>query len=325
MLILKNKKASILIYAIVLTIIALILASVLLSNRLSLYSNQVYYKLNTRFFNQIKSNNTLNYDNIIKTNTDGGWFVDIYSGSGANIRCRIQSDWTYLVEWDDWIKNGWDWYDDNCNSDNYLWSNTWTIRYMSGFEDNDNIARKNLIWIIVPWQQKNIFWNNSKIEEFIDENPNNIDIYNKTLSWVTNWYLYLNLSTWSLLTLIEYDKNRYNNTFEIKEIASFTWIVSWSWYIENNSNILSLNSITWSNTFSFNFKDSWYLLFLTNTGTNLINYSLSWFENTWSWIYLNPINDYLASTWSIEILGYDVVINDSWNIFWKMLKKVFEK
>jgi len=33
---------------------------------------------------------------------------------------------------------------------------------------------------------KNIFWNNKKIEEFIKENPNNIDTFNKTLSGITD-------------------------------------------------------------------------------------------------------------------------------------------
>jgi len=33
---------------------------------------------------------------------------------------------------------------------------------------------------------KNIFWNNKKIEEFIEENPNNTDTFNKTLSGITD-------------------------------------------------------------------------------------------------------------------------------------------
>jgi len=325
MLILKDKKASVLIYSIVLTVISLLLASVLLSNRLSLYSNQNYYKLNNRFLNQIKSNNTLNYNFLIKTNSDWNWFIDNYSWSWVDIKCRLQADWSYFIEWNSGSINISDWYDDNCDNDDFLSTNSWWLYYTWIIEDNDNLARKNLIWIIVPNQQKNIFWNNSKIEEFIEENTNNSDIFNKTLSWITDWNLFLNLSTWALLTLIEYDKTRFDDFWEIREIKSFTGVVYWSWYIDNNSNILELNSSTWANTISFNFSGSWYLLFLTNTGSNLINYSLSWYENTWSWIYLNPINDDINNTWAIEILGYDVIINSEWNIFWKMLKKVFEK
>jgi hypothetical protein len=67
---LEGKKASVLIYTIVLTTISLILASVLLSTNSSLVNTQKYYKLNTQFFNQIKSNNTLNLDYLKKLNSD---------------------------------------------------------------------------------------------------------------------------------------------------------------------------------------------------------------------------------------------------------------
>ncbi len=317
----KNKKASILIYTIILTAISLLLASVLLSNKMSLINTQKYYKIKTQFFNQIKWNNTLNLDNLIKLNSNWSGFLDNISWSWADIKCRLQMDWNYLVEWNSWTLLWGDWRDDNCNDDNYLWTNSWNL-----IEDDDNLARKELIWIIKWWQNKNIFWNNKKIEEFIENNPNNVDIFNKTLSWVVDWNLFLDISSWGILTLIEYNKNRYETFWEIKEIKSFTWVVSWSWYIEQNSNVLSLNTNTWANTVNFNFSWSWYLLFLTNTWTNLISYWLSWIENiTWSWIYLNPINDDINNTGSIEILWYDVIIDNEWNIFWKMLKKVFLK
>ena len=316
-----NKKASVLIYAIVLTTISLLLASVLLHSNSTLISTQKYYKINTQFFNQIKSNNTLNFDYLQKLNSDWSGFLDNYSWSWADIKCRIQWDWTYFVEWNSGSISGSDWRDDNCDDDNYLATSSWNL-----IEDNDNKARKELIGIVLPEQMKNIFWNNKKIEEFIEDNPNNIDSFNKTLSWVNNGYLYLNVNTGSILTLIEYDKARYNNFNELREIKSFTWAVSGSWYIEKNSDILSLNSSTWANTYNFNFSGSWYLLFLTNTGSNLIDYNLSGLEkNTGSWIYLNPINDDINNTGSIEILGYDVLINKEWNIFWKMLKKIFLK
>ena len=326
-----NKKASILIYTIVLTTISLILATILLSNKDLLLNNYKYYKINSELLNQIKSNNVINYDYLIKTNSDWSGFVDDYSWSWANIHCRLQWDWSYFIEWDEWRKNVSDWFDDNCNSDNFLWNNSGSVDYMNGFQDNDNLARKQLIWIVVPWQQKNIFWNNEKIKDFIDNNPNNTDNFNKKLSGVTNWNLFLNINTWAILTLIEYNKTRYDDFWEIKEIKSYTWVVSWSWYIaiEIHSNILKLKSNIFNplvNNYDFNFSWSWYLLFLTNTWSNLINYNLSGFEqSTWSWVYLNPINDDISNTWSIEILWYDVKINNEWNIFWKMLNKVFLK
>lgn len=324
-----NKKGSVLIYAIVLTTIALLLSVVLLANNAAMINTQKYYKLNTQFFNQIKSNNILNIDYLKKLNSDWSGFIDNYSWSWADIKCRLQADWSYFIEWNSGSISGSDWLDDNCNNDDYLASNSWGLYYTWHLQDDDDLARKQLIWIVVPDQQKNIFWNNKKIEEYIDENPNNYNSFNKTLSWVTNWNLYLDVSTWALLTLIEYDKNRYDKYSEIKEIKSFTWVVSGSWYIKKNpvTKLLELDKNPPPGLeYSFNFSWSWYLLFLTNTGSNLISYNLSWYEkNTWSWIYLNPINDDVSNTWSIQILWYDVIIDKKWEIFGKMLEKVFDK
>jgi len=261
-----NKAASVLIYTIVLTTISLILATILLSNKISLYNNQIFYKLNSRFFNQIKSNNMINFDNMKKINPT----LDIFEIS-----------------------------------------NTW--------------ARSQIVWIVIPNQQKNIFWNNKKIEDFIDENPNNDDGINKKISLISDWNLFLDVSSDSKITFIEYEKDRFDNFWEIKEIKSFTGLVNWSGFIENNNWNLYLTWELDSNTISFDFSSKGYFLFLTNTGSDLITYSLSGFENTGSWIYLNPINDDNSNTWSIEFLGYDVILRNNWNIIWKMLKKVFEK
>ncbi|MDQ7022416.1 MAG: hypothetical protein Q9M97_02620 [Candidatus Gracilibacteria bacterium] len=325
-----NKKASILIYAIVLTTIALLLSSVILSNNVTLINTQKYYKLNTQFFNQIKSNNTLNIDYLKKLNSDGGGFIDLTSGSGSDIKCRLQGDGSYLIEGNSGSINISDGYDDNCNSDNYLGNNSGSISYMDGFIDNDDLARKELIGIVVPGQQKNIFWNNKKIEEFIEENPNNINnSFNKTLSGVTDGKLFLNISSGALLTLIEYDKDRYSEFGEIKENKTSTGIISGSGYIKAKPPLevleLDMNPPE-GHIYQFDFVSNGYLLFLTNTGSNLISYNLSGDEKTTgSGIYLNPINDVISNTGSLSILGYDIIINDRGEIFGKMLEKVFDK
>lgn len=322
-----NKKASVLIYTIILTSISLILATVLLSTSSSLISIQKFYDINNQFYNQISSNNQISVDYLKKLNSDGGGFEDIYSGYWANISCRLQADGSYFVQWDSGSILWSDWFDDNCDNDNYRVSSSVNPEHIDNFEDNDTLARKQLRWIIIPKQQKNIFWNNNEINRIITMNQNNEQyINNVPLEHVTSWNLFLNVSTWALLTLIEYDRGRYYLFKEIRQINSFTWMVYWSWYIELNLNNLSLNPNIWTNTYNFDFTHKWYLLFLTNNDSDLIHYTLSWSENhSGSWLYLNPIIDDATNTGAIEVLWYDVIINEKWEIFWKMIKKIFLK
>ena len=66
--------------------------------------------------------------------------------------------------------------DDNFNSDNYQAGSTWNTYYPNNFQDDDNLARKLIYSYITPnsWFV-NIFWSNSNIAEFINDNSNNND------------------------------------------------------------------------------------------------------------------------------------------------------
>jgi hypothetical protein len=55
----------------------------------------------------------VNLDKIY--NSNGTWIVDLLKWSWANIKCRIQWDGTFLLEWDNWSVAWNDGIEDNCN------------------------------------------------------------------------------------------------------------------------------------------------------------------------------------------------------------------
>ena len=385
----KNKKASIFIYSILLVTLALSLWLMIMNNSSILISNQNYYEKERLNYNNINSKIDLFQKKIIETNSDWSWFIDniwcpkdftmswttvkwtnidtslIFSGSlYEKFYCSWFFNW-YKIKfffnsnYDDFNKaeyktknlviNSWslswnfsdsentlldlenknnyyysDNIDDNFNSDNYIWTNSWITYYPENYEDNDDFVRKNINGLVIPNSIQNIFWNNHKIEKYIDKNINNTWSLNINLWKVENWNLFLEINNNLDFKIIEYSKQRFQNFNEIKKNYTYTWSISWSWYIEKIWNTLSLNTSTGANTYNFDFKNLWYIFFLENkSSSDFISYNLSWINNTWSGIFLNPINDTGINTFSA--LGYDVLISEKWTLSSKILEIVKEK
>jgi len=385
----KNKKASIFIYSILLVTLALSLWLMIMNNSSILISNQNYYEKERLNYNNINSKIDLFQKKIIETNSDWSWFIDniwcpkdftmswttvkwtnidtslIFSGSlYEKFYCSWFFNW-YKIKfffnsnYDDFNKaeyktknlviNSWslswnfsdsentlldlenknnyyysDNIDDNFNSDNYIWTNSWITYYPENYEDNDDFVRKNINGLVIPNSIQNIFWNNHKIEKYIDKNINNTWSLNINLWKVENWNLFLEINNNLDFKIIEYNKQRFQNFNEIKKNYTYTWSISWSWYIEKIWNTLSLNTSTGANTYNFDFKNLWYIFFLENkSSSDFISYNLSWINNTWSGIFLNPINDTGINTFSA--LGYDVLISEKWTLSSKILEIVKEK
>ncbi len=193
-------------------------------------------------------------------------------------------------------------------------------------EDNDNYVRKNINWIIYPKYNKNIFWNNHKIEDYINKNPNNTDNFNVKLWDVDNWFLNMELNGNAQLKIIRINKDRYKNFKEFEKTLILTWTINaWNGYIKSNSGALEISNNIWE-AYSFNFKTHDYILMLENLDeNNMIKYNINWTNHDWKWIYINPINDSNTNQKWFKILGYDIIINNRWNIMWKMLEMVWKK
>ena len=233
---------------------------------------------------------------------------------------------TTLISFDTQGTGWWDDIDDNMNSDNYKGSSTGTINYAFGYEDDDVLPRKTFWWNIPVWYKYyNIFWNNYKTADFIDNNPYNSLWHSKKISEVWTGYIYLDTyntdntdtSTFDL-KIIQFDKQAYKdmntllpiNSWEGKGIDNFVW------YIQLSSTWnLSLEYYKTGNEFPFNFKDYDYSIFVTNKNSSGdISYILTAETESWTGIYINPINDSLS--WTIEVMANHMLMGWEKNFIW---------
>jgi len=252
---------------------------------------------------------------------------------------EFDDDDSTLISFDEQWTGWWDKIDDNMNSDDYKWwsiDDNWNyIEYAFWYEDDDILPRKTF-WGNVPvWYQfYNIFWNNYKTNDFIDNNPYNNIWYSKKISEVGTGYLYLDTYNTDNkdnsvfdLKIIQFDRDKYKQlntllpvkSWEGKDINNFVWYIqlsdTWS---------LSLAYYKTWKEFPFNFKDNDYAIFITNKNkSGDISYILKWETDTGSWIYINPINDSL--TWTVEVMANHMLMGWEKNFIWNNFIVVWAK
>lgn len=285
-------------------------------------STKAYYNSNSDSFYCLWNFNS--YDLILNYNNTFTWFTDvtynfwwcelallwwIYSCTADN------SDNTIISFTED---NSLSWIDSNFNSDDYSPNSSWSIEYPNLYLDDDDLARKTIYWYIAnnSWLY-NIFWNNYKTNDYIAKNSNNDNTLSAKIWDVTDWLLYLDIDNAYKIKIIEFDRLAYKNYKKLSnknewEWESLTWAI---WYITYDSWI----TLSWSlsGAMKFDFKDKDYAIFLSFTWSSdnildMSRYKLTWKNASWSWIYLNPINDSNPS--DIKYLWSDIIIDD-WNYF----------
>jgi hypothetical protein len=238
-----------------------------------------------------------------------------------NTLISFDSTW---VGWNDNI-------DDNFNSDDYKVGSTWSILYPGWFQDDDVIPRLTIFWDVRDSKvYQNIFWSNYKTNAFIDKNTNNNDGLNLKMWDITDWNLYLDFFSDSKnikfdLKLYEFDHNAYKNdntlllnkSYEIKDLTMNSWFIQYGW------GSLWLSTTRTVNTFPFDFKNKDYALFVINKLPSNLSYRITWESSTWTWLYINPIDDSL--TWSIESLSNHMIIWDEKNFIWEQFIIVWNK
>ncbi len=244
-----------------------------------------------------------------------------------------------LISFDKQGTGGWDKIDDNMNSDDYKWWSTddwWVyINYAFWYEDDDIIPRKTF-WGNVPinYNLYNIFWNNYKTNDFINNNSYNDSSYSEKISNV--WTGYVHLDTYNTdntgksifdLKIIKFDREKYKNLNTLLPIKSWEGkdIDNFIWYIQLSSTwSLSLSYYKTGNEFPFNFKDNDYAIFLTNKNESWdISYILTAETDSWTGIYINPIND--SFTWTIEVMANHILMWWEKNFIWENFVVVWPK
>ena len=265
--------------------------------------------------------------------------LQIYFNSDITDFDRARYDWSYITisGWQ-WIFNDWDstkidfssssysnWddLDDNLNSDNYIWTSTWTVNYPNNYLDNDDLARKTLFWYVpyTSWFKK-VFWNNKKTIEYIDKNTNNTWSLVEKIWLVWSWALYLDIDKAYEIKLVEFNRNLYSDFRELHVLNFLTgsndgWNI---WYLQND---LTLSGSTWS-AYDFNFKDKDYALFLRTTWTWTLLYKIKWLDlDTNKSIYINTIDD--SEDNIISYLWNEIFINEDGQYISKQSEIFFSK
>lgn len=218
---------------------------------------------------------------------------------------------SFNTSWLWWIDD----IDDDLNSDNYNVMSTWTILtgeyYPWDYQDDDVTHRKKIFWFLEPYSDfYNIFFNNQSIIEFIDDNTNNDDDLNVKLWDVDDWLVILGLE-WPLdVKLVKFNKGLYDSESLLSADEIYNWSsLIWYWYLNLLSWALSMQeNISW-NEFVFDFKNNYYWIFLKNNSPDYVSFNLSAETQTWTWIYINPVQD---DGDDILYLWSDIIIDKSW-------------
>ena len=229
------------------------------------------------------------------------------------------SDTTFLKL--DWSHLSWDNYDDDSNSDDYRTGSTGSIDYPDWYGDNDSLARTLLYWYASPDAQwVNIFWNNYKTKQYIEDNSNNDDdIYGKAST--SSWYIYVDADRSFDIRVVEFDTQAYSDFNQLRPISSIEFrspTGAW-WYIQADASL----SVVPSEWYQFDFPNKDYAIFINNTWSGVLLYQVSSIDIvSWSGLYINPIKD---DTTIIRTLGNDIHIDQQGNYISKQTELITAK
>lgn len=274
-----NRKASIIVYVMVLLTFAIGFSYLVLSNLETMNNNINLSKINNFERKTLYANAILNLENDKKLNSDGSLNLD--------------TGWVNWVNWINWL----DWINDDANDDNFkVTPSQWS--YPDDYFDNDADARKNIFWTILENKLRvNIFANSKESNDMILENVNNVnptELLNnsspdfKKLPEIENANFEINFL----------NKENFSGTIEIVKISKTSWEKETKKIDFQNSLALIQN---------LDFKNNYYQLFL-NVDSGFETKDLLYKISEKSWAYINPIRDDLD--W-IEIYQ-NIVFNYAW-------------
>jgi len=239
-----------------------------------------------------------NYDNFSNAEYRGSYVTLTWTMFWEPNFSWLDTDSTQITFLNNWtnLKNI-DNIDDNFNSDDYrvvsTWSSSTGVLYPNNFIDDDVLPREVIFWYI--WAKsifKNILWSNDKINTFIANNSNNDDILHEKMWNVGSWMVILTVNWNYDLKLVKFSKSDYNNLNTLRSLEVLNWInLTWNWYIQNNSKVLSTSITKTWNEYIFDFKNNDYALFLKNIWQTNLSYNVSAETTSWTGIYISPIDD----------------------------------
>ncbi len=214
--------------------------------------------------------------------------------------------------------------DDDGNSDNYSISSTWVILYWSWIVDDDALHRSLKVWYIPPRSWFNsVFWNTTYTSNVIDENVNNWDWLLLKIWGLSSGVIHLDSDKEFSIYVYQFDKQSYETFNELTVLDKKIWlnIEPWVWYIQLNPTGLSISqNVTW-NEYLFDFTTYDYAVMVENITKEVLSYRLKLESETWSWVYIVPIDDsdevVLKYYWNVIIIDEEFrLVHDKKMIIW---------
>ncbi len=212
--------------------------------------------------------------------------------------------------------------DDNSNSDDYTVDSSSGNVYATGYIDDDADARIYKVGFIQPndtWE--NIFWNNSKIEEYIASNTNNDSASAHKLG-TGSGHLYLDIEWDYDLRIVRFNKSDFLTTWELIPLSSrYDWsATTGSWYLQNNWSYSPIINVT-TRTFHFDAID--HAFFLKNTWSSILKYTISFENADGKKIISLPLKD---DEWvTLSYLYNKIIINNDGRYMYKLIEMFWEK
>ena len=137
--------------------------------------------------------------------------------------------------------------------------------------------------------------------------------------------MYLDVDGSFSLKLVKFNKSSYDDTgelipFEVLETSNIWASIG---YIRNNSWVLSLADTKNGSEYVFDFKNDDYAVFLSNSWTWVLFSRLTWEVDSWSWIYINSLDD--SGDNFIRFLWNDIIIDNKWRFIWNQFEIIWLK
>ncbi len=208
--------------------------------------------------------------------------------------------------------------DDNFNSDDATAQSSTGNVYASWFLDNDADAK--IYWVGVvdtndEW--KSIFWNNTKISDYIDENTNNVISQTPNMA-TASWVLFFETDTPVELRITEFRKADFDQYGELVPIDKNQLSISTgSWFLQNDG---TFSQVITNDEIVFDFVEKNYAIFLKNSETQVAKYTFHFENNLGQKIIIFPIADHINNVFSY--LWYKIIINSSGRYIYK-LQEIF--
>ncbi|NUJ97707.1 hypothetical protein HGA92_02870 [Candidatus Gracilibacteria bacterium] len=216
--------------------------------------------------------------------------------------------------------------DDNFNNDDYKVTGGSGVYYPDNYEDDDVLARKMIYSYISPGiGYTNIFWNNKKMMNIIQNNSHNNDNLNMKIGEVGTGVLYLDINSPFSIRVVRFDRDSFEDFGELSSVQMIQELDQTAriGYIQNDGSVSTGGIIQTGNEYIFDFTNNDYAVFLSNSSTGTLFFTLKGYTDNGTGVYINPIDD--SDSQLIRYFGGDILIDSEKRYLYKQFETISAK